>query len=69
MRKIQLGQILHENGLDMGEYINEVADDQIKFYDDGSPNYLRPDVERWIRTHSGIEEKVILDGKNETQRT
>ena len=60
MRKIEVGQLMRVNGLDMEEFINWV-DDRYKFYPDGSPNYIRPDVEMWIRAKTPMNSKVVVD--------
>lgn len=59
MYKVQIGQLLAKNGLSMDEFMEWMeAYGTIKFYKDGSPNYFRCDVDRFIMNKKGEVAKL-----------
>ena len=59
MRKMEIGQILYKNELDMDKFMIWFdAYGTIKFYADGSPNYMRADVERYLK-QKRLEDAVM----------
>ena len=63
MRKMEVGQLLHLNGLDMGEFMSWVDNSSIKITEEGEINFLRYEVERWICKNKGDNSILVLNNE------
>jgi hypothetical protein len=62
MNKIEVGQLLYKNGLDMNDLKAEIGGEIISIdSDDLSINYARSEIERWIIKKKGDDAIITLD--------